>query len=1531
MSRGDIAIVGLAGIFPGADDVGTFWRNIVNGVDAIAERPPERWPGADHLPRLQSITKRGGFVSAPFYLDPMRFKNVPNIVRHGEAEQFLLLEMVADALEDAGVSLEAPVLKRTDLIVGFGSYGRKIALDILIRADMVEHLVAFLEGGGVDLGPHRAALEAALPEMESDVMATALPNFVASRAANRLDLGGAAYAVDGACASALLALEHGVARLRDERADLALVGGINFSHLPGIWYFFDRIHALSSCGTMRPFDRRADGILLGEGGGVMALKRLEDARRDGDRVYALVKGVGSSSDGRATGILAPSTEGQIRALENAYRDAAVEPATVGFVEAHGTGTIAGDAAELETLARIFGPPRGACGTRALGAVKSMIGHLLPGAGMASLIKAALSLTHKVLPPTLHCQEPHEALRETDFYLDDQVRPWVRRGKGEVRRAGVNAFGFGGINAHAVLEEVRPDAGERRPLRARPVRPNVERPTELLLFAATDSAHLARRLRAVATFVEDDRAGLRLVDLAAALAGETDQGGACRLGLVQQGLEGLADRLRRTAAALEAGTLEPGEGSELFYGLPSEEPRPGLAAVFPGMGFPGLVGDLPQHQLQLALHFPEALEVLDAFEERDQHPEDPVPLSLLLSPPSSLPDSMGTALGARLVPLSTNDIDDLKARRQQPSRRNLAALGVLVSSWISWEILRRLRVEPDMLCGLSMGEMTALGAVGMGGSLEESLPLVWKLLDPEISLESEGCLAVVGAAEEQIAPCLERFDRVHFSIFASPKITILGGEQSQVESCCTCLQAEGYMSQLLPFMPVHTPEMRPIQKQLGRFSNRPDRGKFQPPRIPVYSTTLEAPMPENRRKMLAAALSNMTQPVRFWQTVQRMQRDGAGIFLQVGAGNLASNIRSFFPDDEVLCLATDLEQRHPLTQLQRICGSLFAAGIPFAADSLTAGSEPIALDLAAPRPAPSQSATTVPLDFYHTAVPLPSAGTEPAAPPPPESTPPVESRPAMPFLGRVIEHQPGHLLRMQRQLQLDKDVFLQHHTLVRADVRPVKSCLPLMPLTMSVEMAAEVAACLVPGQGLIGVEKAVAARWIDLVDRSDRQVEVHAERRADEGDSARVSSTILADGNTVFSGDFFFGHNYRQTLSLSFAPPTGVRPFPLSAAEVYAQRYLFHGPLFQCIGAVRARGDRCIQAELVVGAPGSLFAGMAPPQLLLDPVILDGAGQLVSLMGFDRNWFVLPTGFQRLELYGPTPPPGTKVPAYVEFTEIDEERLTISVNFEVQDGAGHVWFRVEGWRDRMFLASDTTFAALRLPRRHALAPPLRVEGMGEPAVAYFDRSQIQTMRREWVARIYLHGDEWQAFMELDNHAVRQRQWLMGRIAAKDAVRQWLGARAADCHPGEICLGNDPQGRPVVESLPGGLPLPCISLAHTDARAVAVAGAGEGPQGIDIEPQGAAGQLDLNAFATAAEQQRLAALAGRGDWPTRLWCAKEAAAKALGTGLEGRPLHWVAESLDDDGMVRIAPPGDRGALEVFTWEEEGFVGALVVRAH
>ncbi len=447
----DIAIVGLAAIFPGAPDTDAFWANIVAGKSAIREVPAERWdvatyydPAATGLDAgKKTPCKWGGFLDdVPF--DPLAYGIPPKSLAAIEPVQLLALEIAKRALADAGYSATASdggrAFDRASTSVIFGAEaGTDLSSAYSFRA-LFPHYV----------GPLPEALEGSLPTLSEDSFPGVLSNVIAGRIANRLDLGGVNFTVDAACAASLAAVDMAVKELASGSSDMVLCGGADLHNSINDYLMFSSVHALSPTGQCHTFDAAADGIVLGEGVACVVLKRLGDAERDGDRIYAVIKGVAGASDGKSLGLTAPRKEGQVRALERAYAAAGLSPAEVGLVEAHGTGTIVGDRTELATLTDVFTAAGANPAGCALGSVKSQIGHTKCAAGMAGLIKAALSIHHGVLPPTLNIKSPSLAWqRDTSpFVFLDRARPWLAA----QRVAAVSAFGFGGTNFHAVLAQ-----------------------------------------------------------------------------------------------------------------------------------------------------------------------------------------------------------------------------------------------------------------------------------------------------------------------------------------------------------------------------------------------------------------------------------------------------------------------------------------------------------------------------------------------------------------------------------------------------------------------------------------------------------------------------------------------------------------------------------------------------------------------------------------------------------------------------------------------------------------------------------------------------------------------------------------------------------------------------------------------------------------------------------------------------------------------------------------------------------------------
>ncbi|ASW73089.1 beta-ketoacyl synthase [Chryseobacterium piperi] len=456
MKKTDVAVIGLSCVFPGAQDAQTFWQNIINKVDSTELAPADRIDPVHFSDATSPVDrfycKRGGFIP-DYEFDPTAFGILPLAVEGTEPDHLLTLDLVQKALEDAGVFQKKISLEKTGIIIGKGNYtgpGATRAIEIVRTGEQISSLLQELlpEVSSADIEKVKYAFQERKGRFAADTAMGLIPNLVASLVANRFNLGGAAFTVDAACASALLAVDHAVQELHRGRCDMVIAGGVHTGQNAAFWSIFAQLGAMSRQQQIKPFSMDADGLLIGEGCGFVVLKRLEDAVRDQDKIYAVIKGVGISSDGNGTSVMSPSVKGQLKALEQAWHNADLDEKKIGYLEAHGTGTPLGDKTELQTLAQFFGKEETAQAA-GIGSVKSNIGHAMPAAGIAGLIKTCLALHHDILPPTLYCENPIADMQQTRFAPVQEAKNWSKTGLPKV--AAVNAFGFGGINAHVVLE------------------------------------------------------------------------------------------------------------------------------------------------------------------------------------------------------------------------------------------------------------------------------------------------------------------------------------------------------------------------------------------------------------------------------------------------------------------------------------------------------------------------------------------------------------------------------------------------------------------------------------------------------------------------------------------------------------------------------------------------------------------------------------------------------------------------------------------------------------------------------------------------------------------------------------------------------------------------------------------------------------------------------------------------------------------------------------------------------------------------
>jgi acyl transferase domain-containing protein len=683
----DIAIIGMSARFAGAPDIEKYWHNILDGVDCIAEAP-DRWASPYFEPASTAndriYTRKGGFIGETVEFDPSEYGIMPSTVASADVDHFLALVHARDALADAGYSRRSFDRKRTGVILGRGTYINRGYNTLLQHGQTIDQILDLVRAlnplvNPLSLKKLREKLKLTLPPFSGEVVANLVPNVITGRIANRLDLMGPNYIVDAACASSLIAIGQAIDELRSERCDMMLTGALHTTTPPQLYMMFCQLSGMSRT-ELRPFDRAADGTLLGEGIGILVLKRLPDAERDGDRIYALVKTIGTSSDGRALGLLAPRTEGQVAALERAYTGSGVAPSTVELIEAHGTGMPLGDKTEIESLAALFGARQEAAPRIAVGSVKSMIGHCIPAAGVAGIIKATLALHDKILPPTL-CEtvNPELDIEATALYINNRTRPWVHSSD-SARRAGVDAFGFGGVNAHAILEEYRPAAGGRHL--------HSKWPSELLLFAAVDHDELVAELYRVRDIMASPTPPA-LADLAYSLSRRVV--GAHRVAIVCSNPAALAAQLTRIVDAVTSGKQRRRPNRAEFYvgQASSEHETDRVAFLFPGEGaqYPDMLADL-------CVHLPLIREWFDLLDQALSGTL-PVPPSRVIFPaPTGLSTSEQATLSTQLMSLE------------------LGSAAVFAASLALHSLLSACGVRCDAMVGHSTGEGTALVASGI---------------------------------------------------------------------------------------------------------------------------------------------------------------------------------------------------------------------------------------------------------------------------------------------------------------------------------------------------------------------------------------------------------------------------------------------------------------------------------------------------------------------------------------------------------------------------------------------------------------------------------------------------------------------------------------------------------------------------------------------------------------------------------------------------------------------------------------------------
>ncbi|MGD1057047.1 MAG: beta-ketoacyl synthase N-terminal-like domain-containing protein [Solirubrobacteraceae bacterium] len=1649
-ARQGVAIVGMACMFPGAPDLDAYWQNILGKVDSTTDPPPEAWDAdvyydPEFTDTDRTYCKRGGYLGSLARFDPLAH-GIPPVAVGGEPDQWLALQVATDALADAGMSeLPREVRERTTIVLGKGTYlngGNAVAVQRGLVVGQTIELLRQLEPDrpAEQLEQLREELQGVLPPLGPETVPGLIPNIIVGRIANRLDLMGSAYTVDAACASSLVAIQHAVRDLLAGDCDLALAGGSQVWMPVATLNLFCRLGALSRCQQLRAFDKDADGTLLGEGIGTVVLKRADDAVRDGDRIYAVIRGVGVASDGRGMSVMAPRVEGEELALRRAYSAAGVAPTSVGLVEAHGTGTPVGDAVEIGALTKVFGERDGELARCALGTVKSMIGHTIPAAGVAGLIKTALALHHQVLPPTLNCEQPNPelGLERTPFYINTETRPWIHGGA-EPRRAGINAFGFGGINAHAVLEAWDEEPTERH-------RPPWD--SEVCILEADSSRELAEAASELAAVLEGGSKPA-LGDLALTLAHELGSiEDPQRLAIVASSAEDLHQKLGQAIERLKDPDCKRIKTTSGIYYEAEPLGREGkLVFVFPGEGaqYPNMLADL-------CLQFTEARAAFDRVDRLyAEHPRGHL-LSDWVFPAPAFSDAERRRTEARLMEL------------------DIAVEAVLTGNAAVHGVISRLVPRCDAVLGHSTGEHSAAMAVGaLDVETDERLAAFCHGLYASYADAAErhevpaAVLLAIGAdAEDARRIAEEAGGELYLAMDNCPHQAVLVGEAEAAARAQQIAAGAGLMCEVLPYdRAVHTPLFEPFAEDLrATFAGLPVRTAT----TPLWSCTTAAPYPDDPEEIRELLVEHWTRPVRFRETIEALYEDGARVFVEVGPrGNMTSFMEDILRGRPACAVAADLPRRSGTAQLNHLVGRLAVHTVELDFDYLFArrrakpidwrrASEPDAntkrltvplsttwpmlrlsdealervrpmravagadttTDVVSP-PAPvsaltatngdgsannshvvthasarpathaggatngtstatsglyaaaSQlSATVAPLDDQAAAVVEGFLGTmehflianeEVMSTYLNGSTAPAQPTTRLPLVGTIVAWEPEIELVAQRAVNPLEDRYLLDHTLGRnvSRTNPELHALPLMPLAMSIEILAEAASCLLPQLILTGMRDLRAHRWLAFDDAS-QTLQVSARRVAgkDGYEQVRVELRTVEDevpGEPIVEATAVLADAFPPAPAPAMVALHDGRPARWQPGELYEQA-MFHQPLWQGVRSVTCVGSAGAHAQLAVLSRAGLLRDHPEPNFVLDPVALDSAGQVVGFWAADmleRGQVVFPFRLAALDLYRPTPAAGEPLTCAAAIS-LQGEHL-VSSDIDVLDADGHCWIRLSGWEDKRFAVPER-FAPLARPAK--LAP---LSSRWEAPQAPYPQQTVMCRcidsrlpvdralwKPVWASRV-LGPHEREIFAALELPETRELEWLAARTAGKECVAELVHAtHGLELLHAEIEILPDEQGAPVVfcPALDGLGEAPAVSLTHTSGQAAALAAFAppDGGVGIDIERLQSRAQGFAQAAFTGAEQELLKGFSASTteEWLLRIWCAREAAGKALGIGLTGGPAAPRVSALDVERETLLVDVADRqlivwthcdGDLVVATAVDPGLVIAGATR--
>ena len=862
-----IAIIGLSAIFPEASNTEEYWTNIIRGKDCIKDVPPDRWKIEDYydsdiFAEDKTYCKRGGFIPDVDF-NPMEFGLPPNILEVTDSSQLLALIAAREAFADSGYGLNTAkfaknIRERTGVVLGVGG-GQKIISDLTGRLQYPVWEKAMRAAGILEeqIADITNKIKKSFVGWNENAFPGLLGNVIAGRIANRFDLGGINSVVDAACAASLSAFKMAVSELVEGRCDMMLTGGVDTDNSPFMYMCFSKTPAFSKSGHSRPLDGKTDGILIGEGVGMLVMKRLRDAERDGDDIYAVVKGIGASSDGKFKSIYAPRASGQALAVKRAYEEAGFSPATAGLIEAHGTGTAAGDPVEFESMRMVFSKDNPQKQHIALGSVKSQIAHTKAAAGAAGLVKTALALPHKVLPPTINVDQPNPKfdIENSPLYINTEARPWMRNGV--PRRAGVSAFGFGGVNVHVVLEEYR----EQTPANYRS-----HTPFKTVLLSDETSEKLLQQCKEISSLLNTDEAARHLHDLVSTSKNKTIKPEHIRLGFICESVGDCQDKLNKAIKQLENNQQDWQHPAGIYCQHRGVAADTKVVALFSGQG-----SHYVSMGKELANAFPA---VRQAFQSVD----------------NLFVQGKQQALSKTLFPVPVFSEEDRRKQQLELTKTQNAQPAIGALSVGMYKVLNAAGFQPDFLAGHSFGELTALWAaksIDDDTFYQLAVERGKAMAAQEGNGSDTGKMLAVKADYETVHHELTAMEGVVIANVNSPNQTVVGGSTDLIREAAQHLSGKGFsVTPLTVSAAFHTPFVGHAQKP---FASVIEKASVQAPQLPVFSNTTAQPYPRDIAQIKNLFQNHMLESVWFKHSIENIYQAGGRVFVEFGPRGVLTNL------------------------------------------------------------------------------------------------------------------------------------------------------------------------------------------------------------------------------------------------------------------------------------------------------------------------------------------------------------------------------------------------------------------------------------------------------------------------------------------------------------------------------------------------------------------------------------------------------------------------------------------------------------------